>query len=1347
MMKIKNIKVLLIVGIFISAGFLWLEPISENVSGAGKNSGFRTLIDKKVTINSRSTGKYLIRKTGRGSQLSMLVSLTSPGELGPQETLTVTLRDGQRVVSRKALHAGDPDLYVPFKAGVDTGEIEISSASVEWNEVSVKVLEWEKSVSNAFAIESEPNDVWREANEIKIGQTVWASADDKPYIQAQSEETARQGIAPYQQIQDAARDLLPEGGVDWFKFDYDGAQPGLVHFELNLLERDNIPVDVSIFTISGNEVRPYERGADPVTPPHEVQALPGNKFTTRILTKGTYFVRVDANHVFYQLKTSLYDLPPYNEPRKAVRAGMDYIVSAGDSWHANIPRHGGLVTRVSSNHHETMLCIACHATHFTTRAELTAARNGYQVNKRASLDFLVERLSNNPLPLYGHREAYWTRVISASANVMSRLAMLVNQYDSQFTGQKRISLLRGVGGYLKLYYKDRTELPNDESNGNTPLVSAYEVAWYSWKVLDELGRRKVEPEYAQYRDLVRKLIDQDKIKNNVDLCYQTLAMIEIDRAAFAEKIKRNAERMLSLQRPDGQWSLLFDKDSPAVEFQTYHCLYTLARAGYSAEESQISKSLKFLLSRQQEWGGWFDPLQSYENFRTPFRETQFAIMALSEFYKSDDEVKKKGSAGRSTNDLLQRLQRIDSTVSQPVASPAALVDTRQLIAELGSEEPMMRMAAAAALGRIGAKDALAPLSSLLGDPAKLVQIAASQAIRRIASRDQAGAPQILAALNSRSERTRWGATRIFAQHFSYLAPKKEYAERLLGMLKDPYVLARMQAAKSLVQWFYWAKDVELKDRIADAFIAGMAINEHPWMRRNLLEGFYSLADENVRYLYNNWIGHLPQKVDRDTVTAAHRDESRKMAERIARGLETGNELQRDGLLRSLTEFHLRSGGYANAGRYTRIGNDVETVVFYADGAPALERALMPLLESNDPKRRQQALLASYTMRDNNLFNLPVMVMEKLTDQDAGVRSVAEEFYRSLPLTVVEQNRRQAVNVLGQLLSSDFPEAQIAALDRIKNLGDDRGRFDSQIRSFILNSNSKVAPAAWKSLAEFPQLAGDAEIQAKFAAALQDRNEPLLRAAVDLALRKPGFISMQAVAEAFDTLIRTREASKRKLILNLINAETPAANDSRVTNLIAASLDDRDESVRSAALNAVRRVKSLQSDMTIRDGIAKLMKDPNQRLQALALEIYQGQEHNTSLDLAANAERMLDFRFFSEKVMPVLARKGPDGNACVNCHVTHTIFKLVEPDNQGRFTDAQIRENYRYALKVVDLANPENSLILRKPTSDSSVEGIAGAKRTAHGGGIRWPATTGDPAYQTLLEWINGARLLTEQLKK
>ena len=115
--------------------------------------------------------------------------------------------------------------------------------------------------------------------------------------------------------------------MDWFKFTYEGDGPKLVHLELDLLERDNIPVDVSVFTVENGEAKSYERGADPVTPPHEVQALPGNKFTTRIITRGTYYVRVDANHVFYQLRTAVYDAPPFSsqngarkdEARKAVR--------------------------------------------------------------------------------------------------------------------------------------------------------------------------------------------------------------------------------------------------------------------------------------------------------------------------------------------------------------------------------------------------------------------------------------------------------------------------------------------------------------------------------------------------------------------------------------------------------------------------------------------------------------------------------------------------------------------------------------------------------------------------------------------------------------------------------------------------------------------------------------------------------------------------------------------------------------------------------------------------------------------------------------------------------------------
>ncbi|HEY8460061.1 MAG TPA: hypothetical protein VIM99_06745, partial [Blastocatellia bacterium] len=565
-MKIRRIQLSCLVVFLLSVAAIWLASSRNSTASAEAKSPFKKLIDARARLATREIKTHRLPATIPGKVYSLLVSAPSPATFGANDSLQVTLRGGGKTIAGKSLHAGDPDLYALFRPDGAT-EVEIASFASSASgamEYAITVLEWPETSSSSATVEAEPNDSWGEANEFRLGQTVWASADDKPYILPLNESRPAGGAIPYAQQADLTSDRLPQGGVDWFKFRYEGDDPKLVHFELDLLERDNIPVDVSIFTVENGEAKSYDRGADPVTPPHEVQALPGNKFTTRIISRGTYYVRVDANHVFYQLRTAVYDAPPFSDKedgaRKAIRAGMDYLVSAGDSWHANTPRHGGVVNRASSVHFETQLCVACHATHFTARGELTAKQNGYAVNKRSSLQFLTERLANNPLPFYGHKDAYWTRVISASANVMSRLASLVDQYDGEFTGEKRLSLLKGVAGYLKIYYRGRTELPNDESNGNTPLVSAYEVAWYSWKVFDEMFRLTGDDEYRNYRDLVRKMIEQDKVKNNVDLCYQTIAWVEIDRAAYAESVKRNAERILSLQRDDGQWSMLFDKD-------------------------------------------------------------------------------------------------------------------------------------------------------------------------------------------------------------------------------------------------------------------------------------------------------------------------------------------------------------------------------------------------------------------------------------------------------------------------------------------------------------------------------------------------------------------------------------------------------------------------------------------------------------------------------------------------------------------------------------------------------------------------------------------------------------------
>src|SRR6185503_5706549 len=112
------------------------------------------------------------------------------------------------------------------------------------------------------------------------------------------------------------RRMLLENGADWYRFNFDARSPKLVYFAIDLMERDNIPADVSVWRVAGGKAVAFNDGEDPVTLPHEVQALPGNKFTTRLLSEpGAYYVRVVANHPEYKLRTRVYDPTPYRDPR------------------------------------------------------------------------------------------------------------------------------------------------------------------------------------------------------------------------------------------------------------------------------------------------------------------------------------------------------------------------------------------------------------------------------------------------------------------------------------------------------------------------------------------------------------------------------------------------------------------------------------------------------------------------------------------------------------------------------------------------------------------------------------------------------------------------------------------------------------------------------------------------------------------------------------------------------------------------------------------------------------------------------------------------------------------------
>jgi hypothetical protein len=489
-------------------------------------------------------------------------------------------------------------------------------------------------------------------------------------------------------------------------------------------------------------------------------------------------------------------------------------------------------------------------------------------------------------------------------------------------------------------------------------VSAHEVAWYSWKTTRD-------PRIAE-------MIAQGEVKNLVDLCYQTLALAEIDREKYAAQIAANAERLLGLQRPSGQWSMRFDAKEPEVEFQTGHALWALAATGVPKENPQVAKAIDYLMNRQQTFGGWMDPTQSFENFKTPFRETQFAVLALSAYFPGKGHEKGWDAAAPKSlsTDPDVLLTQLDRVWDRP---PDAVLE--QIRAAAQSNETMIRQAAVEALGRLALPGDLPLLVKLLEDPSKLVQRTAAWSIRQVyGAHPESDDRELLGALASPSARLRWGATRVFAHSFASLARRNELIAALDHLAADPAPVVRMQAVRGLWQAWFWNSDPEIRGKIEDTVLAGLAQPQHPWVESNLRAAVYNLADENIRYLYNNWVALLGKPEDRERAIQGRLAVESRLAVKFAGVLEKGPERQKKQLLAALAEIPLRRGDVYELAPsalkngppvYSRIGNDIEQIAFFGSSAAVLSRALLPLLDAPDQEMQTLARNTSLIVRETS----------------------------------------------------------------------------------------------------------------------------------------------------------------------------------------------------------------------------------------------------------------------------------------------------------------------------------------------------------------------------------------------
>ncbi len=180
-------------------------------------------------------------------------------------------------------------------------------------------------------------------------------------------------------------------------------------------------------------------------------------------------------------------------------------------------------------------------------------------------------------------------------------------------------------------------MPGDETDGCEPDVSPFEIASQSWDTFNNLYEQTHDQQWLEQRDMVERLALPYKPQNMIDLNWKIHFLATIDREKYASQLNELIEQLYSYEQPNGMWPYPFDKKAKPADFISYHSVLALALAGRRPEtDPNLARAVDAMLKAQRPEGSWEgDPV--YQGFNTPFRATQFAVMALSTLYPGPNQ--------------------------------------------------------------------------------------------------------------------------------------------------------------------------------------------------------------------------------------------------------------------------------------------------------------------------------------------------------------------------------------------------------------------------------------------------------------------------------------------------------------------------------------------------------------------------------------------------------------------------------------------------------------------------------------------------------------------------------------
>lgn len=1142
----------------------------------------------------------------------------------------VEIRAEGRVIGAKRLGPMDPDWTLHWRASGEGMPVANVPLNIE-------------AVQDPKAIESSGDA--RHPVQVELNQEYHALADERPYF------TGR-----------------PEEGVHWYRVKNRSSRPAMAYLSVAVGDRE-LPSDVETFRVKtdgGHEV--YREGAYSYTP-EATQTMPGlGSFRVRKLDAGAeVLVRVAAGHPAYTLRLRSYGVE--RGPVEAVRMGMDFLVSLGASWHANVPRRGAVATRETLPHGEIQGCVACHPTVFTLRAYDLARKRGWADVNPEARQTLADQLRNHPRPLPGHAGVSWTRTIFSARAISARAA----------------TWTRDLLPYLKL---TGTEHWAEEADGAAPNVSPFEIALERYSALGESA--------------VGLKISSEPATNVVDLNWKLIGM-----ARMGKPVEGLVKQLFATQRADGLFPYRFSGDEEGAEFITWHSLYALAEAGLGLEDARVKRLYDLCLSRQKASGEWQGEA-SHKAFDTPFRDMQFAVMALSRLVKAE---------GTSESESAWDAMPGKAGAVVRARSLRAAGDVSRLKELLGSRSPMeryegLRVFAAQFRSWTSQTDLLTRVLSLLSDEQPLLRFAAANAAARWyawQADDEGMARAILAAVigkitTEQNDTVRGGLKQSL---YTMIDENEGYLATWNAQIADD--TAREKTLEGL----------EGRRRRAQEAIALGLKNGDVAGKVALLE---ALWDHPQRH------AGLPEDLERRSEVVLP-----KFFSEYSRGV--------DGLHQGGYEPHERAAAFrygpANPFYKTRVGNDSELPDLGAVGE-SLEKELLTCLNSG------HASLTRAAIRSLSVF--PAGLSEKLTV--AVVKLAVGEYSSDVKFVFANDARGKLTIEQPYAFEKELSKALIAALepgnrDALETLlpalaavtpgeGPTRNPYlQGRVERLLLKPEGVPLDLALAAAAVFPHIADGPLMRTTMLEAFASGDRMRETAAVEIFVKS-------YIAEPTNPVLGKQFASKA---------------DKTMKRRMLDSLDPARFSLRLSALNRYNPGRdvvlpedaNLFSSDVARFLIGLGVKDEDPQVRRAAAELVWNYEelsgYRTQVERPSEAKP--DYEYFKQRVQPVLARVGEDGRACVVCHATQGQFALRMPGKTG-FSEAQTRVNYEAALQKVNLKEPKRSLLLIKPTRPNDNAGDPALHTSTHGGGTRWGQdgreASASAEYETILEWIRGGKL-------